>query len=506
MTWKNTERACAPRDWRCYFGASCRDEHKARAVPRPGHRKTDGAEARRAAKAKQRFTPTPRCDEKVKETEQQIENERSKFDELWFVTIQLNDSSENEPRKRSPEDNVMKYIRLSLQIIDNVTIQMKNRIISGRSHGHWATGNAEVTITPAELSCGVEGSNEGSLVTNVTFPVEDAISNWMEEQKTLREQQKIEAGPLVQVQDTQPKDFSCSQENRSPKTEDEKTETKNRCKRIRSGILHKMGMVEIGRVMSYPRRIYCCEILNSINQHSTTYLYDNKVSKTIIAVLEHTLRDVMAVAAKATLWMHILRASWLSPWKMGLSTQRYNLDKHTSVRRTVGYHMPCKSAGESKKDMCCCRSTQHTSAKRQHFWTQFNTGLRHRWYVETQCAVSTSHLACFSAVCTRYVYRPVIVISTDACCSSSRQTNRSLQPKTESEIFGKTHFNCQPTNSIKSYRVGTDPKNPMEIKYPTQKDCIHVSLPVHWCYGGQGVERLVQTTTHHHATYTAFGL
>ena len=39
-------------------------------------------------------------------------------------------------------------------------------------------------------------------------------------------------------------------------------------------------------------------------------------------------------------------ASCESPWKMALSRERYNLDKHRSVRRTLGYHMPWRSAGE----------------------------------------------------------------------------------------------------------------------------------------------------------------
>lgn len=53
-------------------------------------------------------------------------------------------------------------------------------------------------------------------------------------------------------------------------------------------------------------------------------------------------------AAEATLWIHIVKASWDSPWNIGLSTQRYNRDRQTSVLRTVGYHIPWRSAGESK--------------------------------------------------------------------------------------------------------------------------------------------------------------
>ena len=37
-----------------------------------------------------------------------------------------------------------------------------------------------------------------------------------------------------------------------------------------------------------------------------------------------------------------------SPWKVDRSTDRQSLDKQRSALRNGGYHIPCKSAGESK--------------------------------------------------------------------------------------------------------------------------------------------------------------
>lgn len=76
----------------------------------------------------------------------------------------------------------------------------------------------------------------------------------------------------------------------------------------------------------------------------------------------------IASAAEATLQMHIVSASCESPWKMGLSTQRYRRERHTSVRRTVGYHIPCKSAGESANS----KKTERNA--KQSLWRTFCQG------------------------------------------------------------------------------------------------------------------------------------
>lgn len=38
-----------------------------------------------------------------------------------------------------------------------------------------------------------------------------------------------------------------------------------------------------------------------------------------------------------------------SPWNVDRSTERYNLDMQSRALRSGGYHIPCKSAGESVK-------------------------------------------------------------------------------------------------------------------------------------------------------------
>ena len=59
----------------------------------------------------------------------------------------------------------------------------------------------------------------------------------------------------------------------------------------------------------------------------------------------------MRMAAVSTEIMQAERACCESPWKISLSRQRYSLDRQTKVRRTVGYHMPWRSAGESEEKL-----------------------------------------------------------------------------------------------------------------------------------------------------------
>lgn len=53
----------------------------------------------------------------------------------------------------------------------------------------------------------------------------------------------------------------------------------------------------------------------------------------------------MRLAAVCREWTPPLSASWARPSKVGRSTQRYNLERQSRVRRTVGYHMAWWSTG-----------------------------------------------------------------------------------------------------------------------------------------------------------------
>lgn len=73
-----------------------------------------------------------------------------------------------------------------------------------------------------------------------------------------------------------------------------------------------------------------------------------KMNKNKFRLICENVTDRAAIRedARATLRTHDASASWDRPWKMPRSTQRYRRDRVASTRRTGGYHIPCKSAGD----------------------------------------------------------------------------------------------------------------------------------------------------------------